>query len=336
MIDMQDFPALLLHGATGIGVWDALDSTAATLLCESPMPAKATSPIPLPGFAHQACGQCPACRLRQAGTHPDLKRLLPEALALELGMGQAADTEEATSAEKRNPSKDISIDAVRSLVDWSHTTSHRGGFKVAVVYPLDAMGAPAANSLLKTLEEPPPSLYFLTGTHRLDRVLPTLRSRCQLQAMPRPQAVDALRALQAREIAQPEQVAHWCHHAVYEPEPASGMDWARSLLQTVTAGQGASAASAAGSTPQMPVAVAALQKLCVDMMRTQFRQQPLYLPADQSVLGRLASIASAPRLLAFWQRLGDYSRTATFPLHANLTAEALILEFKQLFTRSAH
>ncbi len=337
MIEKQDFQAILLHGATGLGVWEALGNAAAALLCETPIPAKATILIPLPGSTQQACGQCPACRLRQAGNHPDLKRLLPEALALELGMEQTIDHEEAsTRAEKRSPSKDISIDAVRSLVDWSHTTSHRGHLKVALVYPLDAMGAPAANSLLKILEEPPPNLYFLTGSDRLGHVLPTLRSRCRLLAMPRPNAADALRALQAREIAQAEHIAHWCHHAVYDPEPSGGMDWARSLLQAATTGQGSGAASAPGPTPLMPVAVAALQKLCVDMMRTQFCQQPLYLPIEQSALGRLASIATASRLLAFWQRLGDYSRTANFPLHANLTAEALVLEFKQLFTRSVH
>ncbi len=336
MIKNQYFQAILLHGATGLGVWETLDNAAATLLCESPIPAMTSGPIPLPGSAQHACGQCPACRLRQAGNHPDLKRLLPEALALELGMAQAVDPQDATRTEKRGPGKDIPIDAVRGLIDWSHTTNHRGGLKVAMIYPLETLGIPAANSLLKVLEEPPPNLYFLTGTHRLDRVLPTLRSRCRLETMSRPSAAEALRALQLREIEQPELVAHWCHHAVHEPDPAGGMHWARSLLQAAIAGLGSRSASTATPTPLMPVAVAALQKLCIDMMRTQCRQQPLYLPLDQPALGRLASIASVPRLLDFWRRLGDYSRTASFPLHANLTTEALVLEFRQLFTRSAH
>jgi DNA polymerase-3 subunit delta' len=276
----------------------------------------------------------------QAGTHPDLKRLLPEALALELGLGPATEVEgtgsNTSSSEKRNPSKDISIDAVRSLVDWTHTTSHRGGLKVAVIYPLDAMAAPAANALLKTLEEPPLNLYYLTGTNRLDRVLPTLRSRCRLLPMPRPIKSQALGALQARGIAQPEQVAQWCRHAIHDAEPARGMDWARGLLHNMATGQGTATVAACGPTPPMPVAVAALQKLCMDTMRAELKQQAVYLPADQAALERFATMTHVPNLLAFWRRLADYNSTASFPLHAGLTAEALVLEFKQLLTRSAH
>ena len=272
----------------------------------------------------------------QAGTHPDLMRLMPEALALELGLSPAAEVESTSSSDKRNPSKDISIDAVRNLVDWTHTTSHRGGLKVAVIYPLDAMAAPAANALLKTLEEPPFNIYFLTGTHRLDRVLPTLRSRCRLLPMPRPIESQALQALQVRGIAQPEQVAQWCRHAIHDAEPARGMDWARSLLHSMAAGQGTETTAACGPTPPMPVAVAALQKLCMDTMRAEWKQQAVYLPADQAALERLASRTHAPNLLAFWRRLADYSRTASFPLHAGLTADALVLEFRQSLTRSAH
>ncbi len=272
----------------------------------------------------------------QAGTHPDLKLLLPEALALELDLSPSVEVENTSNSDKRNPSKDISIDAVRSLVDWTHTTSHRGGLKVAVIYPLDAMAAPAANALLKTLEEPPLNIYFLSGTHRMDRVLPTLRSRCRLLSMPRPIESQALQALQARGIAQPEQVAQWCRHAIHDSEPARGMDWARGLLHSMVAGQGAATAATCGPTPPMPVAVAALQKLCMDTMRAELRQHAVYLPADQAALERLATMTHATNLLAYWRRLESYSSAASFPLHAGLTAEALVLEFKQLLTRSAH
>ncbi len=313
---MHDAPAILLHGAAGTGLWEALRERAAALLCEAPR-------------GGHACGACAGCRLLAAGTHPDLFELLPEALALELGVREP---EEHASGQ---PSREIAIDAVRRLVDWSHATSHRGGVRVALVHPLDAMSLPAANALLKTLEEPPAGLSFFLGTHRLDHVLPTLRSRARLQALPRPQADAAQALLRQRGCAQPEAVAAWCRNAVHATQPEAGLEWAVGVLAWLD-GQGTAAARRAlvDAAPAAAVAAAALQKIGVDLMRARHGLAPLYLPQQGSLLQRLAPRAQPAQWLARWQRLARAAAESGFALHAGLSAERWLLEFGQLHTRS--
>ncbi|WP_051848884.1 hypothetical protein [Thiomonas sp. FB-Cd] len=332
----KDIQAVLLHGAVGLGIWEALYDAARAVLCEAPVAAASPQLGVSQDVGLKACGHCAACRLMAAGTHPDLMVLVPDALLPELGVGTQESTEVPVASEKRAPSKEIGIDAIRGLVVWAHGTSHRGGSKVAVIYPLDAMALPAANAMLKTLEEPPPGLYLYMGTHRQDRVLPTIRSRCRLMTMPRPGRAEAMQLLQSRELASAEQIADWCRNAVHDIEPQRGMEWARKMLAAVASGQGSVTAGEVGPVPVMPAAVAALQKISVDLMRVRLGLDPVYMPSEKAALQRLATMAEARPLQAFWQRLTTLSSTASFPLHAALASESLVLEFKQLFMRSTH
>ena len=87
----------------------------------------------------------------------------------------AAD-EDAGSPKKA--SRQISVERVRTLVDFVTLTSHRGGVKVVLIAPAEAMHPSAANAVLKILEEPPGDTYFLLVSHQPERLLPTIRSRC--------------------------------------------------------------------------------------------------------------------------------------------------------------
>lgn len=73
----------------------------------------------------------------------------------------------------------IGIDQVRELVGELNLTSYEGGGKVAVIEPADAMTNSAANSLLKTLEEPPGDTLLILVVDRPGRLPPTIVSRCQ-------------------------------------------------------------------------------------------------------------------------------------------------------------
>jgi DNA polymerase-3 subunit delta' len=73
----------------------------------------------------------------------------------------------------------IGIDQVRELVGQLSLTSYEGGGKVAVIEPADAMTTSAANSLLKTLEEPPGDALLILIVDRPGRLPPTIVSRCQ-------------------------------------------------------------------------------------------------------------------------------------------------------------
>ncbi len=73
----------------------------------------------------------------------------------------------------------IGIDQVRELIGELSLTSYEGGAKVAVIEPADIMTTDAANSLLKTLEEPPGDALLVLVADRVGRLPATIFSRCQ-------------------------------------------------------------------------------------------------------------------------------------------------------------
>lgn len=79
----------------------------------------------------------------------------------------------------------ITIDEVRRLREFLGHTSGRGTWRVVIVDQVDELNGNAANALLKSLEEPPPSCVFLLVSSEPGRLLPTIRSRCrELQLRP--------------------------------------------------------------------------------------------------------------------------------------------------------
>ena len=78
----------------------------------------------------------------------------------------------------QNKMRQINVDALRELKKNVYTTSQQGGRKVFIIYEADRLNKPAANALLKTLEEPTDSSSIFLVTSSPYEVLPTLRSRC--------------------------------------------------------------------------------------------------------------------------------------------------------------
>ncbi|MGQ4275950.1 hypothetical protein ACQ5ES_02690 [Pseudidiomarina sp. E22-M8] len=105
----------------------------------------------------RACGKCKSCLLHKAGNHPDYY--------------------EVASRD----GKGISVDQIRELTGKLQQTPNQAGAKVVWLRDAERMSITAANALLKTLEEPTQSTYFVVSPERTERLLPTLRSRMQLQ-----------------------------------------------------------------------------------------------------------------------------------------------------------
>jgi len=74
----------------------------------------------------------------------------------------------------------ITVDEIRRVSRFLSLTPPDGGYRVVIVDPADDMNTNAANALLKNLEEPPPRTIFILIAHSLGRLLPTIRSRCQV------------------------------------------------------------------------------------------------------------------------------------------------------------
>ena len=117
------------------------------------------------------CGVCPVCRRVREGIHPDVDLVSPEGTF-------------------------ITVDQIREI---NHDTSLRpfeARSRVTIITEAEAMNTPAANAFLKTLEEPPPHAYFVLVTSALERLLPTIVSRCQrvaFQQAPAPELEAYLR-----------------------------------------------------------------------------------------------------------------------------------------------
>jgi DNA polymerase-3 subunit delta' len=151
--------AWLLAGPAGLGKRLFADRLTQALLCLHP------------GAEGTPCGTCSECHLFMAGNHPDLQRIVPDA---------------------ESASGDIKVDAVRALVALESLTSHRGRRKVIQVVPADAMNRAAANSLLKTLEEPTQGTLLLLVSDDATRLPATIRSRCQHLVFVPPAEAEAL------------------------------------------------------------------------------------------------------------------------------------------------
>jgi DNA polymerase-3 subunit delta' len=194
--------ALLIHGPQGVGKLALAEHLAQSLLCEAEDRRKAP------------CGACDGCRWFLAGSHPDFRRVEPEALARRPAVGEDDDAPAEGPASTRKPSNEIRIEQVRALDGFLNHQSHRGGRRVALVHPAEAMNVNAANALLKSLEEPPGGAMFILVTHRAARLPATIRSRCVTVSVGIP-ALESARAWMASgKVAEPER---WLAYASGAP-----------------------------------------------------------------------------------------------------------------------
>ncbi|MDD2897161.1 MAG: DNA polymerase III subunit delta' [Desulfuromonadaceae bacterium] len=104
-----------------------------------------------------ACGVCTSCRKIEGGNHPDVHLLSP-------------------LPDKR----DISIDQLREMQRELSLRPYESPRKVCIIDPAERLNVNSANSLLKTLEEPPGNALIILLTENAGMLLSTVRSRCQL------------------------------------------------------------------------------------------------------------------------------------------------------------
>lgn len=161
--------AMMLRGNAGLGKAKFAGELAAAVLCQQP------------DEENHACGQCKSCQLLNAGTHPDLYHLKPTA---------------PPTSKSANPVLSIRIDDVRKLCAQLGQTSQFGHYRVAILEQAEYLNNAAANSLLKTLEEPGQNVLILLVTARSHRLPATIRSRCQMLRFDPPDTGTALSWLQ--------------------------------------------------------------------------------------------------------------------------------------------
>ena len=133
--------AFILSGASGIGKRKAALALAEKYLCQNVQ-------------NNKSCGHCPVCQQIRAGQSPSVSFLAP--------------VEEM-----------IRVDEVQKLLHSIHLRSLTPK-RFVIIDDVEKMNLQAANTILKTLEEPPEGLYFFLLTAQISKVLKTIRSRCQV------------------------------------------------------------------------------------------------------------------------------------------------------------
>ncbi len=161
--------AYMLAGHSGLGKTAFAQQMAKSMLCEQ-------------NNIHP-CGQCQSCRLFESGTHPDLHVLQSEKRMVEIedvfSLYAPRYLEDESKRKKRKkPSVVIAIDQVRGVIPDINSRPHISSCRVIIINSAEDLNKNAANSLLKSLEEPPSDSHFILISHDPGRLLPTLRSRC--------------------------------------------------------------------------------------------------------------------------------------------------------------
>jgi DNA polymerase-3 subunit delta' len=150
--------SMLLSGDDGVGKRQFAFEIAKSLVCKEPA-------------AREACDVCPACRRADKfsllkpeekesyervvfSNHPDVGMVLPY-------------------------NRNILIKAIRHLESEANYRPCEAEARIFIIDDADKMNDPSANALLKTLEEPSATTYIFLVTSRPDKLLPTIRSRCQ-------------------------------------------------------------------------------------------------------------------------------------------------------------
>lgn len=321
--------AILLHGPAGSGKTLFAERFAQALLCQAPAP------------DGHACGTCLSCGWFANYAHPDYRRVRPEALEDEV----AAEGEEGADAETgkkggkaaRAPSRDIKVEQVRALSGFMSISTHRQGVRVVLLHPAEALNTIAANALLKTLEEPPPATVFLLVANGLDRLLPTILSRCRKFALPLPEAAQAVQWLAAQGV---EDAQVWL--AREGGAPLAALGHAREgggeafsiLLEHLARPREGDALKTAELLQKHPLDELSgwQQRWLYDMFSCKMAGRIRYYPGHGKALEELAARADTAALLRAVKSAAQRRAVSGHPLAARLFIEDMLLDYATLFS----
>jgi DNA polymerase-3 subunit delta' len=320
--------AILFHGPEGIGKTAFAEHFAQSMLCRAQLP------------DGQGCGQCDSCGWFAQYGHPDYRRVRPEIFEDE----EPADGEEADAVEQKKsaksakaPSKEIKIDQIRALADFMNVSTHRQGLRVITLYPAEALNTAAANALLKTLEEPPPDTLFLLVSHGLDRLLPTILSRCRKFALSMPTPEQALAWLRQQDVKDADVWlaeqggAPLAAYALAQTGARETMDELLRHLARPDADGALKTAERLQKTP-VPELVAWLQRWLYDVFSVKLSGRIRYYPRYQKELAALAGQAEVGRLLGALKAVNERRAIAQHPLSPRLFIEDMLLEYSRVFS----
>ena len=292
--------ALMLHGPRGIGKRHLAYALAERVLCEH----------------GRACGRCPSCNLLTAGNHPDLLTLVPE------------------------PGKPLTVDRIRELIDALTLTPQYQRGRIVIIEAADRMNPAAANSFLKTLEEPAPDTVILLLCEQPSLLPATILSRCQRLQLTLPPLSEAEQWLVARNA--PSGQARLAL-ALNGGAPLAAAAWLDSdapqrrrrflkTLEKLLAGRG-DPVVLAGEWQDEPLEqlVDWLLTVAADLVRLRYDDNGSLINTDcQGWLQDWARRLDLRQVFHFWQRLLNLRQVLQTQLNRTLLLESLFLQIDRL------
>ncbi|MBJ6611213.1 MAG: DNA polymerase III subunit delta' [Candidatus Thiothrix moscowensis] len=282
--------ALLFTGENGCGNEDFIHALAAALLCSEP------------DAAGHACGHCRNCQVFAGQAHPDY---------LFVGL-----------QEER---QSILIEQIRELNHFLGLSRSYSSRRVAVISPADRMNINAANSLLKSLEEPADGTHILLLTAHPASLLPTIRSRCQLVRLPLPEHTAALAWLQTHALQHPApallETAHGRPLAALELDSTDMLtnrnQWFQHLLQMVQGDGNITGVSAHWEKFDKSLLLDWQLECLLGAIKRETSADP--------VLSRLQHGIAAKNLWNMHEKLLELKQLATHPLNPRLYVESMLM-----------
>lgn len=156
--------AYIFSGADGVGKYTAARAWAKMLVCHDRVEEATGGRV-----FYDSCGQCESCRVFESGGHADFRPIYKELV------------EFTKKGKDKTTPIDMPIDVIREfLIDKVSNKPTMGEYVVYVVREAEKLNRFSQNAMLKVLEEPPGYCVIILLCSRLDKMLPTTRSRCQV------------------------------------------------------------------------------------------------------------------------------------------------------------
>jgi DNA polymerase-3 subunit delta' len=307
--------ALLLHGQAGVGKLDFALHLSKALLCTQPLNG---------GFA---CGACSSCNWFNEGNHPDFHLLSPEQ--------ESEEGDDSAPAKKTKKKTQISVSQIRELASFTSLSSHRSdGLRIVLLNPAEALNTASANALLKMLEEPPAGVVFILVSHQIQRLLPTILSRCHKIAMPIPDEASALAWLKEQGITNPQEQLDYLEGSPLKvAEQEEQFSQLKDIWRQLSQGDRLQPHVAAPAliSQSAESGIITLQKWLYDIAAMRLSSRIRYHTALSKTFQGLADKVHLNRLFDLQKKTNELRKLANHPLNHDLQMESLLLEYTRIF-----
>ena len=306
--------ALIFKGKEGIGKYDFANTFAKSYLCQSPI------------SNHLPCEACSSCEWFP-DSHPDFKHIAP-----------IESDDDESSKRKTVRKKNIAIHQIRELSEYLELSAHQEkGRRIVLIEPADSLNQAASNALLKILEEPPENTLFILVTSQAQKLIATIRSRCQLLELRGPSLDEARVFLDGQKIVYEKSLLSFTGGSPFNAMKELENQSERSVItQLLSQGHKVDITKINYSilTQGLDWTVNMIQKWTFDLLLSFHTQQSYYFKAEEARIDSQAKQLNLDALLLFVNELNELKKIASHPVNQELQLQNIFIKYKQIFEPS--